>query len=107
VATRPDTVEFILGKLCPAERFSVRAMFGEYALYADGKVVALVCDDQLYVKIVPASTSLAESCERASPYRGAKPHYLVEEWQLSSIDGLPALLLAVAEGLPNPKRKGR
>ena len=38
-----------------------RAMFGEYALYADGKVVALVCDDLLYVKILPASAALAAS----------------------------------------------
>ena len=35
-----------------------RAMFGEYALYADGKVVALVCGDLFYVKILPASHSL-------------------------------------------------
>lgn len=100
MATRPETVEFILGKLRPAERFRARAMFGEYALYADGKVAALVCDDQLYVKIAPASAPLAELCERVAPYRGAKPYYLVEEWQLSSIDSLSGLLLAAAEKIP-------
>jgi len=31
-------------------------MFGEYALYCGDKVVALVCDDQLFVKIMGGHT---------------------------------------------------
>jgi TfoX/Sxy family transcriptional regulator of competence genes len=85
-------------------------MFGEYALYADGKVVALVCDDLLYVKILPASQALERVCEKGEPYPGAKPHYLVEEGQLSTIENLPAILGAIAESLPEKmgkaKRKG-
>ena len=96
MATQKDTIEFILGKLRDRGRFSARAMFGEYALYADGKVVALVCDNLLYVKIVPASQELERQCEPGEPYPGAKPHYLVEEGQLSTIENLPALLGAVA-----------
>ncbi len=41
MATQKETVEFLLAKLRQPQRFSARAMFGEYALYADGKVVAL------------------------------------------------------------------
>jgi TfoX/Sxy family transcriptional regulator of competence genes len=33
-----------------AGAISYRYMFGEYAIYCDGKVVALVCDNQLFVK---------------------------------------------------------
>jgi hypothetical protein len=101
VATRQETVEFILQKIGQPERFSARAMFGEYALYADGKVVALVCDDRLYVKILPASRALETLCEKGNPYPGAKLHYLVEEGQLSTIPTLPAILAAVI-GLPAP-----
>ena len=32
MATQKETVEFILGKLRDRERFTARAMFGEYAL---------------------------------------------------------------------------
>ena len=103
MATQKDTIEFILGKLRDRGRFSARAMFGEYALYADGKVVALVCDNLLYVKIVPASQELERQCEQGEPYPGAKPHYLVEEGQLSTIENLPALLGAVAASLPEKK----
>ncbi len=80
-------------------------MFGEYALYANGKVVALICDDQLFVKILPASHDLEKLCEKGSPYPGAKPHYLVEEEQLSKIEQLPSILLAVAKSLPAKKKK--
>ncbi len=53
MATRKETAAFILGALGHADRFSTKAMFGEFALYADGKPVAFICDDQLFVKIMP------------------------------------------------------
>jgi hypothetical protein len=105
VATGKDTVEFILQKLRQPERFSARAMFGEYALYADGKVVALICNDRLYVKILPASQALESLCEKGNPYPGAKLHYLVEEGQLSTIPTLPAILAANAKCLPAKKKR--
>jgi TfoX/Sxy family transcriptional regulator of competence genes len=103
MSTQQDTIAFILEKL--GEGFTARAMFGEYALYADGKVVGLVCDDQLYVKIVPASSALADVCEQAPPYSGAKPHYLVEEHLLTQMLELPQILRAVAASLPKPKKR--
>jgi hypothetical protein len=80
--TQNETIEFIMGKLRNRGRFSACAMFGEYALYADGKVVALVCDDRLCVKILRASHELDRLCKKGEPYPGAKLHYVVEEGQL-------------------------
>lgn len=80
-------------------------MFGEYALYADGKAVALVCDDQLYIKILPASKDLEEVCEKDTPYPGSRPHYVVDEAQLSSIEQLPNILFTIAESLPEKRKK--
>jgi TfoX/Sxy family transcriptional regulator of competence genes len=105
MATQKETIEFILSKLRDRNRFSARAMFGEYALYADGKVVALVCDDLLYVKLLPASQALDKLCEKGEPYPGAKPHYVVEEGQLSTLDNLPAMLGAIAASVPQKKSK--
>ncbi|HEX5218546.1 MAG TPA: TfoX/Sxy family protein [Verrucomicrobiae bacterium] len=104
MATQKETVEFILGKLRDAKRFSARAMFGEYALYADGEVVALICDDRLYVKMLPTSRELEAQCEQGAPYPGAKPHYLVDEGQLSTLPNLPAILLAIAKSRASKKR---
>lgn len=105
MATSPDTIEFILEKLRYPARFKARAMFGEYALYADHKVVALVCDNLLFVKIMPESAELAEFCDTGAPYPGARPHYIVEEDQLSKLEYLPAMLFAMAKALPKPKPK--
>ncbi len=118
MSTQKETVEFILEKLGEPKRpastrkgsptrggFAVRAMFGEYALYADGKVVALVCDDQLYVKILPESRELEDICEKDEAYPGSKKHYVVEEVQLSQIKNLPDILLNIAKSLPVPKKK--
>jgi TfoX/Sxy family transcriptional regulator of competence genes len=80
-------------------------MFGEYALYADGRVVALICDDQLYVKILPASAELETVCEKDTPYPGAKPYYLVEESQLNKLENLPEILLEFSKSLPARKVK--
>ena len=107
MATHKTTVEFILQKLRLSDRISARAMFGEYALYADGKVVALVCDNLLYVKILPASQELERQCEKGEPYPRAKPHYIVEEGQLTTVENLPGILLAVAESLPEKKKKAK
>jgi TfoX/Sxy family transcriptional regulator of competence genes len=105
MATAKDTVDFILTKLRHSDRFTAKAMFGEYALYVDGKVVALICDDRLYVKIVPASSELEMECEKGEPYKGAKPYYIVDEALLSRMDRVPLILFAVADSLPaKPKR---
>ena len=107
MATQKETIEFILGKLRHGDAFSARAMFGEYALYAEGKVVALICDDRLYVKILPASEELESICEKGEPYPGARPHYIVEEGQLSRLEKLPSILLAISKAIPAKKNKSK
>jgi DNA transformation protein len=109
MATRKETVDFILEKLRQRGRgeFDARAMFGEFALYADGKVVGLICDDLLFVKILPASSELEKLCEKGEPYPGAKPHYIVDEGQLVTIENLPAILMAIAKAVPVKKGRDR
>jgi DNA transformation protein len=105
MSTQKETVDFILEKLGETKRFAVRAMFGEYALYADGKVVGLVCNDQLYVKILPESVELEDVCEKDEAYPGSKKFYVVEEGDLSKLKNLPDILLDIAKSLPEKKKK--
>lgn len=102
MSTSKTTINFILEKL-KSPRFSTRAMFGEYALYADGKVVGLICDEILFIKILPTSQDLENICEKDSPYPGAKPYYVVSEEQLESIEDLPNILFKIGYSLPNKK----
>jgi TfoX/Sxy family transcriptional regulator of competence genes len=103
MGTHKDAAGYILRRLGHEGRFSVKAMFGEYALYADGRVVGLICDDQLFVKVLPESASLAGRCELAPAYPGSRDHYLVPEEMLAADGQLAAMLLRVAQVLPLPK----
>lgn len=105
MATRKETAAFILERLGPPDRFMVKAMFGEFALYADGKPVAFICDDQLFVKIMPESIALDDRCERAPAYPGSKDYYLVPEEMIAGDAKLAPMLLRMAEALPLPKVK--
>ncbi len=105
MATRKDIADFVLAQLGLPDRFSVRSMFGEFALYADSKPVAFICDDQLFVKILPESSALEIRCDRAPAYPGSKDYYLVPEDVIVGDRELPKLLLRMAATLPLPKAR--
>ena len=96
-------VAFLLDQMAGAGSVSARKMFGEFAIYCDLKVVALVCDNQLFVKPTAAGKSLLGDPSLAPPYPGAKPHFL-----MSNVDDgefLSAIIAATARELPVPKAK--
>lgn len=105
MGTRKETAAFILEQLGHADRFSVKPMFGEFALYADGKPVAFICNDQLFVKILPESAALEDRCEKAPAYPGSKDYYLVPEELITGERKLAAMLLRMGESLPLPKAR--
>ncbi len=105
MATTKETAAFILGQLGQPERFSVKPMFGEFAIYADGKTVGFICDDQLLLKVMPESADLDALCERTPAYPGSKDYYLVPEDMITGDRKLPKLMLRMAEALPAPKAK--
>ena len=60
MATQRETTEFILEQLQGAGETRVQAMFGEYALYLDGKVLGFICDDTLFLKDTPGARALID-----------------------------------------------
>ena len=103
MSTAPATILHLLDTLAPLP-LTARKMFGEYALYLDGKVVALVCDDQLFLKPTPRASAALPNTPLAPPYPGAKGHLLVTD----ALDDPTAVLIALrhlAEDLPAPKPK--
>lgn len=83
---------------------SYRKMFGEYAVYHGEKVVALICDNQLFIKPTKAGRALLGRPVEAPPYPGAKPHFLIEEL-LDDRDQLSELIRLTAAEIPEPKPK--
>jgi TfoX/Sxy family transcriptional regulator of competence genes len=106
MGSNSEFVEFILGQIENAGEITYRKMFGEYALYANGKIMALVCDDQLYLKPTRAGRAYITNPVEAPPYPGAKPYFLIED-QLEDKDWLSALIRVTVEELPEPKVKSK
>jgi DNA transformation protein and related proteins len=105
MATTKETVDFILDQVHRAGTLRARKMFGEYALYCDEKVVALVCDEQLFVKITLISDSYLGSEHQAPPYPNAKNWLKVPEERLEEREWLTDFIRQTATALPKPKPK--
>ena len=74
-------VDFVCDQISASGPVSFRKMFGEYAIYCNGKVVALVCDNKFFVKPSAAGRTLIGSPVEAPPFPGAKPWFLIEDHQ--------------------------
>ena len=104
MATDIGFIEYVLEQAALGARLEHRKMFGEYALYLDGKVVAFACDDSLFLKPTEAGRAALPSVVAGPPYPGAKDYYVLDEF-LDDTTLLQRALLATAEALPAPKPK--
>lgn len=105
MATQERTVEYILDQLSSIGGISARKMFGEYGLSCDGKTVALICDDQLFVKPTAPGRALADDAAEVPPYPGARPSLLIDAERWDDPEWLAALIRATADALPAPLAK--
>jgi TfoX/Sxy family transcriptional regulator of competence genes len=99
-----EFVEYVCDQIRDAGRVRSRKMFGEFAVYCDDKVVALVCDDQLFVKPTPGGRAYIGEPVEAPPYPGARPHFLIED-RIDDREWLAGLIEVTALELPAPKPK--
>jgi len=106
VASDLDFVEYVVDQMRDAGPVSYKKMFGEYAVYRNGKVVALVCDNQLFVKPTGAGRAFIGDVVEAPPYPGAKPSFLIGE-EMDDGDWLSQLIRITEKELPLPKPKKR
>lgn len=104
--TSPDTLDFLLDQLTGLG-VSTRRMFGEYCVYLDGKPVAFVCDDQLFVKPTEAGRAVIPNVEEGFPYPGARAYLMLTADQWEDSEWLRSVLRATANALPPPKPKAR
>ncbi|AOJ76944.1 TfoX/Sxy family protein [Burkholderia ubonensis] len=107
MASHQGTVDFIVEQSALAGTVSARKMFGEYGIYCDGKMVALVCDDRLFVKPTPDGKAFLGACEQAPPYPSAKPHLVVAGERWDEREWLSRLIRITAAQLPMPVKRGR
>ncbi len=105
MSSKQSTADFIIEQLEPAGRVTCRRMFGEYALYLDEKVIALVCDDQLYMKSTKAGRDYIGDPVEAAPFPGAKNWFLVTGDLWDDRDWLCGLVRVSLPEIPKVKKK--
>jgi TfoX/Sxy family transcriptional regulator of competence genes len=104
MASREEFVRFVAEQMQGAGAVTYRKMFGEYAIYSDSKLVALVCDNKLFVKPTDGGRAFIGEVVEAPPYPGAKASFLIEE-KFEDQEWLSELIRITAKELPAPKPK--
>lgn len=104
MASDIEFVDFIVDQVSHIGEVVYKKMFGEYALYCNGKVVGLICKNKLFVKITEAGKEFAGDIDEASPYKGARPSFLIQE-QVDDKEWISKLIEVTEKDLPKPKPK--
>ncbi|MCB0277990.1 MAG: TfoX/Sxy family protein [Calditrichaeota bacterium] len=97
-------VEYVIDQIEPVGGITYKKMFGDYGVWRDGKIVALICDNQLFIKPTDAGRAFIGDVTEAPPYPGAKNSFLIEH-KLDDRDWLCTLIRISADALPEPKPK--
>ena len=106
MSSDPDYVAFVTAQIDYRCDISCRKMFGEFALYSNGKVVALICDNPLFVKPTDAGRLFIGEVVESPPYPGAQPLFLIQD-QVDDGEWLTELIMQTEQQLPVPGPKAR
>ncbi|WP_299602167.1 TfoX/Sxy family protein [uncultured Aquimarina sp.] len=104
MASDQNFVDFVVGQIKNTGEINAKKMFGEYGVYADGKMFGLVCDNKLFIKPTTSGRDFIGNIVEAPPYPGAKPSFLIEE-KIEDSDWLSELVSITVKELPEPKPK--
>jgi len=104
MASDQGFVDYVVDQIATDCGVTYKKMFGEYGLYSDGKMFAMICDDRLFVKPTDGGRAHIGDVVEAPPYPGAKPIFLIED-QLEDGEWLSELVRITARELPAPKPK--
>ena len=107
MATSEDYIEFVCGQLAGMGDVRRRKMFGEYMAYVNGKPLLLVCDNTVFVKMLPQLSDVLAGAETALPYEGGKPHYILDMEDRELVRTVVGILEPITPQPRRGKRDGR
>ncbi len=105
MASHQDFVDYVAEQLREAGTIRSRKMFGEYGFYCDDIFFAVICDDQLFVKITSAGEAAFPNLPKIPPYEGANDYILVED--VDDRDAMTALTRLTCLALQEQTKKRR
>lgn len=104
MANDPDFIQYVCDQLDDSCDVSYRHMFGGTTLYSKGKVVALICDNQLFVKPTEAGRSYIGTVTEAPAYEGSRNFFLIGD-EIDDAEWLTELISLTEQALPQPKAR--
>jgi len=104
MATDKAFVDFVLDQIENAGEVTAKKMFGEYGVFSNGKIFALICDNKLFIKPTESGRAFIQDVVEAPPYKGAKPSFLIED-KIEDREWLSELIRISLKELPEPKPK--
>ncbi|MBM6993988.1 MAG: TfoX/Sxy family protein [Prevotella sp.] len=105
MASDIDLVNYIADQCGGAGEITTRLMFGDYAIYCDGKIFGLISDNGFYVKPTDAGKQQLREVVMRPPYEGAKDYFFLAD--IDDRDYISALVRATCNALPEPKPRKR
>ena len=106
IASHEEFVDYIAEQLREAGVIRAQKMFGEYGLFCSGVFFAVICDDQLFVKVTSLGEAAFPLLPKVPPYVGAKEYFLVED--VDDRETITALTRITCQALQDqPPRKRR
>jgi TfoX/Sxy family transcriptional regulator of competence genes len=104
MASDKEYVTYILDQIVTDGQITSKNMFGEYALFSDKKIFALICDNKLFIKPTALGRAYIKNIVEAPPYPGAKNSFLIED-KVEDRELLSELVRITVNELPEPKPK--
>ncbi len=104
MATGVDFLEYVCDQVNPVHQVRCRKMFGEYMIYINDKPIFLVCNNTVFIKILPQVSEIMENAEKARPYDGAREHYILD---IENRDKLNSVIGILEPITPLPKKRRR
>lgn len=106
MSTQFSFIEFLMEQIQSAGEVSYKKMFGEYMIYLNAKPIFIICDDTLFVKVLPATLEIMGDKPHGLPYASCKqPHYVVEDVDDKELLCALATALEKVTPVPKPKKK--
>lgn len=105
MASKQSVVDYIVAQLTGAGPVAARKMFGEFSIYVGVKLIALVADDELFVKPTAGGRTFLGQLDERPPYPGAKPWLWITGDRWDDSDWLSELARITAAELPVPPPK--
>jgi TfoX/Sxy family transcriptional regulator of competence genes len=105
MASKQRTLDFILEQIATSGLIRAKKMFGEYGIYCDEKLVALICDDQLFLKPTEAGRAFLGNIAEGHPYPGSKPWFVISDDKWDEQEWMANIVRLTAAELPLPAIK--